>query len=214
MALYLPPHFEQTDADAVREVVEAFPFATLITTGTDGIVANHIPLQWAPDESEHGVLRGHVARNNDVWRLTDPDIEVLAVFQAPDSYVTPNWYRSKEETHRVVPTWNYAVVHAYGGIRFIDDPKWLRGVLGRLTRDMEAGEATPWRMAQAPADYLETQLDSIVGVEIEISRILAKWKMSQNRTDADREGVALGLRARGDAAAAWVADSVEPRRNP
>jgi transcriptional regulator len=206
VGIYLPPHFEQTDPAAVRDLIGAFPLATLVTTAEEGVVANHIPFQLA-DEAPP-VLRGHVARNNEVWHATDEAREVLAIFQAPDAYITPTWYETKRTTHEVVPTWDYAVVHVFGRIRFVDDPKWLRGVLGRLTRQQEARRAEPWRLGLAPAEYLERQLGNIVGVEIAVTRTIAKWKMSQNRSAADREGVIAGLETEPGDGAAWVAAAV------
>jgi transcriptional regulator len=205
MPIYLPPHFEETDPARVRDLVEAFPLATIVTQGADGISANHIPMQLS-EEAGGPLLRGHVARSNDVWRVTDPDRDVLVIFQSPDAYISPNWYPSKQATHRVVPTWNYAVVHMEGRVRFIEDERWLRGVIGKLTKASEAGQPTPWRMGQAPPDFTREQLQLIVGIEIEVRRIIAKFKTSQNRADADRLGAAAGVRPTNP----WLADNMEP----
>lgn len=212
MSIYLPPHFEQTDAEAIRETIAAFPLATLVTMSEDGIVANHIPMQLAPGDGDRGVLRGHVARNNAICQATDVSQEALAIFQTPDAYISPNWYPSKQETHEVVPTWNYATVHAYGQIRFIDDEKWLRGVIGKLTKAMEADQPRPWTMGQAPRPYTSALLEQIVGVEIAMTRIYAKWKVSQNRSEADARGAATGLRTRGGANQVWMAEAIERNR--
>jgi transcriptional regulator len=209
VTIYLPPHFEQTRADAVIDLIACFPLATLITTAEHGIVANHIPMQFVPDEGEHGVLRGHVARNNAIWHTTRTDAEALAIFQALDTYITPNWYQSKQENHEVVPTWNYSVVHMYGNIRFHDDEKWLHGVIGKLTKSMESDQPTPWSMGQAPREYLKTQLNHIVGVEFEVGRLIAKWKVSQNRSDADKQGAISGLRDAGGDRSEWMAKAIE-----
>jgi transcriptional regulator len=205
MPIYLPPHFEETDPARVRDLVEAFPLATIVTQGADGISANHIPMQLS-EEAGGPLLRGHVARNNDVWRVTDPDRDVLVIFHSPDAYISPNWYPSKQATHRVVPTWNYAVVHMEGRVRFIEDERWLRGVIGKLTKASEAGQPTPWRMGQAPAEFTREQLQLIVGIEIEVRRIIAKFKTSQNRADADRLGAAAGVRSTNP----WLTDRMEP----
>jgi len=203
--LYLPPHFEETDPRRIRDLVEAFPLATIVTHDADGgMTANHIPLQLV-EEDDASFLRGHVARNNAIWQVTDTGRDVLTIFQAPDAYVSPNWYPSKAETHRVVPTWNYTVVHMEGRVRFIDDERWLRGVIGRLTKAAEAGQPMPWRMGQAPADYTRDQLKLIVGIEVEIHRTVAKFKASQNRTEADRLGAAAGVRD----VSPWLADRME-----
>jgi transcriptional regulator len=207
--MYLPPHFKQTNPDAVSDLIAAFPLATIVTTGDDGITANHIPMQLTAGDGDHGVLRGHVARNNAVWHTTDSTKDVIAIFQAPDAYISPNWYVTKQETHEVVPTWNYAVVHAYGQIRFHDDEKWLRGVIGKLTKSMEADQPRPWNMGQAPRAYTAAQLTEIVGVEITITRLIAKWKVSQNRSEADRQGVVDGLRQSDGPASNWIATAIE-----
>ena len=209
MSIYLPPHFEQTSPEAVVALIAEFPLATMITTGEHGIVANHIPMQFAPADGENGILRGHVARKNAIWHSTRTDFEVLGIFQAPDAYITPNWYASKQLNHEVVPTWNYAVVHMYGQIRFHDDEKWLRGVIGKLTKAMESDQPVPWSMAQAPRDYLAARLEEIVGVEIQVTRLIAKWKVSQNRSVADRQGVAAGLRQSDEERNEWMVSAVE-----
>ena len=209
MTIYLPPHFEQTDPEEVVDLIARFPLATLITTDEHGIVANHIPMQYSPNDGEFGVLHGHVARNNAVWHSTRTEVETLAISQALDSYITPTWYASKQISHEVVPTWNYAVVHMYGQIRFHDDEKWLRGVIGKLTKSMESDQATPWSMGQAPREYLKARLDEIVGVEIEVSRLIAKWKVSQNRSDADKQSAVAGLREAGGDRSEWMAAAIE-----
>ncbi len=197
--VYLPPHFEMTDRERIAALIAANPLATLVTIGPDGIVANHIPLLFDPDRGEHGTLIGHVARNNDVWRDGFHQCESLAVFQGVDAYITPTWYASKRVTHEVVPTWNYAVVHAHGPLIIHDDEKWVRVVVARLTNAMEQQQPVRWRMGDAPQAYLSAMLASIVGIEIPVSRIVGKWKISQNRTAEDRESAVDGLRGSGDA---------------
>jgi transcriptional regulator len=209
--LYLQSHYEETDTGTIRSLVTGYPLGMLITLGNDGISANHIPFLLDEQRGQRGALIGHVARNNALCRDHDPAIETLVVFQGPSAYISPNWYPTKQITHQVVPTYNYAVVHVYGQLIVHDDQKWLRGVVGKLTKAMEARQPEPWRMGQAPVDFIETQLGTIVGVEIAISRVYGKWKMSQNRPVADREGAAAGLQASGDPVEAEVAGLILER---
>ncbi len=194
--MYLPKHFEQTDAAAVARLLAAHPLATLAWQSPDGLTAEHLPLllDQGADDGEHGTLRGHVARANPVWREA-AGVPVLAVFEGAQAYITPSWYPSKAETGKVVPTWNYAVVHVQGTLRVIEDAAWLRTLVGRLTDTHEAARAQRWRVEDAPDGYLQSMLAAIVGIEIPISRIQGKWKVSQNRSAADRAGVAEGLDA-------------------
>ncbi len=195
--MYIPEHFEETRREVLHQLVFDHPLGTLITYGEDGLTANHIPFLLLPDQGDHGTLIGHVARNNEVWHEGSAGSEALVVFQSVDAYISPNWYATKQETHKVVPTWNYAVVHARGTLVVHDDPKWVRGVVGRLTKRFEADEPIPWKMADAPSAFIAGQLDQIVGIEIPIRALNGKWKTSQNRPEADREGVVAGLRERG-----------------
>jgi transcriptional regulator len=189
---YLPDHFRQDDASRLKALIDAHPLATLVAYTEDGLQAHHIPLLLDDRQGKHGTLIGHVARNNMLW--TDAaDLDVLAIFQAADAYITPNWYPTKQETHEVVPTWNYAVVHAWGPLVVHDDEKWTRAAVGRLTQAMERANSPAWRMGDAPQNYLKGMLESIVGIEIPISRVVGKWKASQNRTVADRQGAITGL---------------------
>lgn len=196
--VYLPPHFAEIDPAVLHAVIAASPLATLVTFGSDGLAANHIPFVFDPRTGPHGRLLGHVARNNAVWRDHDPGQDALVVFQAADAYITPNWYETRRTTHEVVPTWNYAVVHAYGRIIVHDDVKWLRGQAGMLTKQMEASQPVPWKMADAPSPFIAANLEQIVGIEIPVTRLIGKLKASQNRSDADAEGAIAGLRATGD----------------
>jgi transcriptional regulator len=200
--MYVPEAFRETDPDVVRALITEHPLATLATHAADGtLTADHIPFLLDPSRGAHGTLVGHVARANPLWRTPGP---ALAIFAGPDAYVSPNWYPSKHEHGSVVPTWNYAVVHAHGTLRAIDDPSPLLGIVGALTRRHEATEAQrsgaePWRVEDAPPDYIARMLKAIVGIELEIERIDAKSKLSQNRPAADRAGVVAGLRASGRA---------------
>jgi transcriptional regulator len=196
--VYLPPHFAETDLDALHGLIRAFPLGTLVTYGTDGLTANHIPFILDTRTGEHGRLLGHVARKNSLWHDHDPDFEALVVFQSVEAYITPNWYATKRETHEVVPTWNYAVVHAYGPIVVHDDVKWIRGQAGMLTKQQESSQPSPWKMADAPSEFTATMLEQIVGIEIPITRLVGKFKASQNRRDIDRDGAIDGLRETGE----------------
>ncbi len=208
LMVYLPPHFAELRPESMHQLIARQPLATLVTLGPGGIAADHLPLLLHPDRGEFGTLIGHVARNNDVWRNGFHEGESLAVFQGPDAYVSPSWYASKLETHEVVPTWNYAVVHAYGKLIVHDDEKWVRGVVGRLTKAMEASQPVPWKMANAPSDYIKGMLANIVGIEIPVSRMIGKWKVSQNRSEADRASASAGLRSTGDPGDAEMADLI------
>jgi transcriptional regulator len=192
--MYLPKHFEQQDEAAMAQLLQLHPLASVAWQSADGLSAEHLPLMWERDSGDgaHGTLRGHVARANPVWRAA-ADTEVLAVFQGPQAYITPSWYPSKAETAKVVPTWNYAVVHMHGRLRITEDAAWLRALVERLTDTHEAPRAQRWQVGDAPADYIEMMLRAIVGIEIEVTRLQGKWKVSQNRTTADRGGVVAGL---------------------
>ena len=194
--MYLPKHFEQPDREVLARLLQAYPLATLVWSSPDALTAEHLPLLWqrGPGDGEHGTLRGHVARANPVWREA-AGREVLALFQGPQAYVSPSWYPSKAAGGKVVPTWNYAVVHMHGRLRTVEDAAWLRTLVGRLTDTHEAVRALPWQVDDAPADYIEQMLRAIVGIEIELTQVQGKWKASQNRCASDRAGVAAGLEA-------------------
>jgi transcriptional regulator len=192
---YLPPHFREDDPMRLKALVEAHPLAVVVAHADSGLQAHHIPLLLDDRHGEHGTLIGHVARNNTLWAEA-ADTEVLAIFQDADAYITPTWYPTKQETHEVVPTWNYAVVHAWGPLIVHDDERWTRRAVGQLTQAMERGNTPAWKMGDAPQAYLREMLAHIVGIEIPISRIVGKQKASQNRSEADRKGAIEGLRAR------------------
>ncbi len=207
--MYLPKHFEESRVEVMHALIREHPLAVLVTLGADGLNANHIPIEIDSEPAPYGTLRGHVARANPVWRDFAADVETLVVFQGPAGYVTPAWYPSKRETGKVVPTYNYAVVHAYGRMHIVEDAAWLRNLVERLTRRFEGARTEPWHVTDAPASYIDAQLRAIVGLEIPITRLLGKWKMSQNKSVVDRAGVEQGLRATGDSAAATLARLVE-----
>lgn len=198
--MYLPKHFEETRVHILHGLIRTYPLGALVMRGPDGLDANHIPFEIDPEPGPFGTLRGHIARANPLWREQPPDATALVIFQGPDTYVSPSWYATKTDTGKVVPTWNYAVVHAHGAVRFIDDRTWLRGFVEKLTTRHESPRREPWRITDAPPDYIESQLGAIIGLEIPIARLVGKWKVSQNRPAADREGAAEGLSREGGAA--------------
>jgi transcriptional regulator len=206
--MYLPAQFREDDVAALHAVIREHPLATLVTLGPDGLVANHIPMEIDPDPLPWGTLRGHVARANPVWHRHVKDVEALAIFVGPQAYITPSWYKTKQDTGKVVPTWNYVAVHAYGHLRAVEDQTWLRNFVARLTDRHEAGRDPAWRITDAPDDYIERQLKGIVGIEIAVARFEGKWKVSQNREPADRAGVVTGLRADPDGSSRTMADLV------
>jgi transcriptional regulator len=206
--MYLPKHFEEPRVEVLHALMRGCPLAMVVTLTASGIEANHMPLLIDPEPGPFGTLRGHVARGNPLWRDFDAGIDALAVFTGPEAYVSPQWYPGKKADGKVVPTWNYAVAHAKGAIVVHDDPVWLRGHLEQLVATHEARFAQPWQVTDAPADFIDKMLTAIVGIEIPIRTLAGKWKMSQNRAEADRQGVIVGLRATGDAEAARVADLV------
>ena len=195
--MHVAKHFQETRVEVIHALVHDRPFATLITLGADGIGATHLPFVLDPEPAPYGTLRGHVARVDPAWREVGADRQALAIFQGPDAYVSPNWYPSKQETGKAVPTWNFLVVHAHGVARAIEDPVWLRAHLEELADRHERGRDTPWRVSDAPADYTERLMNGIVGIEMPIGRLIGKWKVSQNRSAADRDGVIEGLHKEG-----------------
>jgi len=189
--MYLPRHFEQNDAAALAALMYDCPLATLVIATPDGPTADLIPLAFHADAGARGTLRGHVARANPLWRHAGA--AALAVFQGPQAYVSPNGYPSKREHGKVVPTWNYTMVQARGVLRAVDDAAWVRAFVGRLTERHESTQPAPWAVTDAPDDYVQQMVGAIVGIEIELSSLRGKWKVSQNRSAADRAGVAAAL---------------------
>lgn len=196
--MYVPDHFDVPSTQTMHELIAGYPFGTLVTHGKSGLDANHIPFELLPDSGRFGMLKAHVARANPVWEDVANGDEVLVVFRAGDAYISPNWYPSKHEAHKQVPTWNYQVVHAHGRITIHDDERYVRGVVARLTRTHEATQPRPWKMSDAPADFIDMRLKSIVGLEIEITRLQGKAKLSQNREARDIRGAANALLEQGD----------------
>lgn len=190
--MYTPPAFREDDAGILRQIMRAARLATLVTATAEGLMATPLPLFLEEGEGEHGVLYGHVARANPQWK-TPPTGEALVLFSGADAYITPSWYAAKAEHGKVVPTWNYEAVHAYGSAEFFDDPARLLDAVTRLTALYEGPRAEPWAVSDAPEAFVAAQLRGIVGVRLPISRIEGKRKMSQNRSEADRSSVAAGL---------------------
>jgi transcriptional regulator len=200
--MYQPPHFREDRTEVQHGLIRAHPLGLLITAGPGGLQANAIPFLIDADGSKHGTLRAHMARGNPQWRELGAVEECLVVFQGPQEYITPSWYPTKQETGKVVPTWNYVTVHAWGRPRTIDDTGWLRRQIEDLTNSKEGARPAPWLVEDAPADYLVSQMKGIIGIEIPVARIEGKWKVSQNRPAADRAGVVAGLHGGGEQAEA------------
>jgi transcriptional regulator len=215
IAMYQPDHFRVEDTVQMHALMRARPLAALISAGAAGLYGTHLPTVFK-EEGPHGVIECHLARANPHWKDLAEGNEALLIFQGPEAYITPNWYLSKAEHGKVVPTWNYAVVHAYGRPEKIEDKAWLRSHVSDLTAQQEKREATPWALSDAPESYIEAMLRGIVGFRIAVARLEGKWKMSQNREMRDRQGVVNGLGQRGEGddleIAGLVAQHVTPDR--
>jgi transcriptional regulator len=207
--MYTPKAFEVTDLALLQSTMKQSELATLVSITTQGLVATHLPLLLDETRGEYGTLTGHVSRANAQWRETDPHAEALIIFLGLDTYVSPNWYPAKQETGRVVPTWNYAAIHAYGRLTFFEDVERLRIVVTELTQKHEASFPAPWQVTDAPAVYIDSQLKAIVGFEFEIVRLEGKRKFNQNRSVEDRIGVIEGLRELQTERKTKVADLME-----
>ncbi len=199
--MYIPTHFEELRGKEIHRIIGNHPFGTLVITGPAGLDAIHIPFEFDAQAGTGGVLRAHVARANPLWRASNDGDAVLVMFQGANAYVSPNWYPSKHEFHRQVPTWNYQVVHVHGGIHIRDDQAFVRAVVARLTRTHEAraNVPKPWRMADSEGSYIDQMIAAIVGIEIKIERIVAVSKLSQNKVEKDRANVMAKLAAHGHA---------------
>lgn len=191
--MYVPAHFAEDRDPVLHEAIRTHGFATLVTLTEDGLIASHVPLMLDADRGPRGTLIGHLARPNPQGKSAIG--EALAIFQGPEGYITPSYYATKRETGKVVPTWNYVAIHAYGTLRFITDKPGLLDIVTRLTNLHEGKRAAPWAVTDAPDDFVQIMLNGIVGFELTISRLQGKWKMSQNRPEVDRTGVTEGLRA-------------------
>jgi transcriptional regulator len=200
--MYIPPHFAETRPEELARIIRTYPLGVLVTQDEGGLDANHIPFEFDPDTGAHGVLTAHVARANPVWQRSATGSSVMVVFRGAEGYISPSWYPTKHEAHRQVPTWNYEVVHAHGTLTVIDDERFVRGMVARLTRRHEATEATPWKMSDSAPAFIDQLLGSIVGIEIAVTSLVGKRKLSQNKEVRDREGAADKLDARDNGALA------------
>lgn len=213
--MYVPAHFEEKRIELLHRVIRERPLGALVTLTAQGLNAEHIPFEIDPEPEPLGTLRGHVARANPVWRDFLSGVEALVVFQGPQAYISPAWYPTKEITGEVVPTYNYVVVHGYGPLQVVHDREWLHALVTRLTTRFEAGRDTPWQVTDAPAKFIENQLGAIVGIEIALSKLIGKWKVSQNRSAVDREGVVNKLAESqdvdGTAIASWVKEMLQSK---
>ncbi|NOV22122.1 FMN-binding negative transcriptional regulator [Cupriavidus necator] len=195
--MYIPEHFAEPCPEALARIIHAHPLGMLVTHGQNGLDADHIPFEFDPGAGAGGVLTAHVARANPVWQRCPTGTPVMVVFRGAEAYISPNWYPSKHEAHRQVPTWNYEVVHAHGILTVRDDDRFVRGLVARLTRRHEATEPRPWKMGDAPPEYLDAMLRSIVGLEIAVTSLVGKRKLSQNKDARDRLAAADTLDTRG-----------------
>ena len=211
--MYLPSAFEERRPDVLQALIASHPLGLLVTQSADGeLSANSIPFMLEADPAGGpGILRAHVARANPVWREARTDRDALVVFQGAQAYVSPSFYPTKAETGKVVPTWNYVMVQARGPLRTVEEAPWLHALVTRLTERHEADRPQPWAVGDAPADYVATMLRAIVGIELPLVALVGKWKVSQNRNDADRAGVAEGLRRDGTADAVAIAAELARR---
>ena len=191
--MYLPQHFEETSQQLLFDLIKAHPLATVVTLSESGLNANHIPLMIAENENGEKVLRGHVARANPILNDISLSPSTLLVFQGDEHYITPSWYATKKETEKVVPTWNYVVVHVRGKMRVVEDAAWLHKQLNDLTVQQESSRDQPWSLSDAPPEFIEQIKKAIVGFEVQIESLVGKWKVSQNQPQVNRESVAEGL---------------------
>jgi transcriptional regulator len=209
--MYIPKHFEETQLQTLHALIKAHPFATLVTLADGELTANHVPMLLDAAAGELGTLRCHVARANPLWKHLAAASGALIVFQGPEAYISPSWYPTKREHGKAVPTWNYAVVHAQGEARAIDDRDWLLAHVTEMSNLHEATEPAPWNISDAPADFIDSMVRAIVGIEIPIAKLSGKWKVSQNRPAVDKPAIAAALKARGGDGARAMAALVEEK---
>ena len=202
--MYVPSNFSEDRVPVLHEAIRGIKLGTLVTLSGEEIIASHVPMLVDPEPAPYGTLRGHIARANPQWRDVSAKIRALAIFLGPDAYVTPSWYATKRANGKVVPTWNYAAIHAYGPVTFFDDADRLLALVTRLTETHEAPRTERWAVSDAPANFIRGMLRAIVGFELPIERLEGKWKMSQNRPAEDRTGVIAGLRREGEPAVAEI----------
>ena len=209
--MYLPPYHVETDVAVMQALIMAHPLGTWVTSGDQGLIANHIPFILDARRGPHGTLRAHVARANPVWRAMEGGTDSLVIFQGPQSYITPTWYPGKQIDGKVVPTWNYTVVHARGVAHAIEDAVWIHQLVTDLTQANESSNPQPWQVSDPPADFIAQMAKAIVGIEIALTGLEGKWKLSQDETLADRQGTVAGLAAQGDTNATALAHLIQER---
>lgn len=208
--MYVPAHFSEARIDVLHDAIRRTGLATLVSMTPDGLIATHAPLLLEETNGPNGTLVGHLARANPHGRLADPTVQTLVIFQGPEGYITPSWYAAKQEHGKVVPTWNYVAIHAYGRLETFDDPSRLLDVVTRLTDLHESPRPKPWAVSDAPADFVQGMLKGIVGISLRIERLEGKAKLSQNRPATDRAGVVAGLRADGRTELAEATETAAP----
>jgi transcriptional regulator len=215
--MYLPQHFKESRPEILGAFMRDHPFATLVSLGADGLIGTHLPMLWDPEPAPFGTLTGHIARPNPQARGARSSgrdgVEALAIFHGAQAYISPNWYPSKREHGKVVPTWNYIAVHAYGPLTLVDDAEWLRRLVTRLTDLHESFSAVPWKVTDAPAAFVDQMLKGIVGIEMKLTRLEGKWKLSQNRPEPDQAGTVAGLEGRSDTDSRAVAAAMHALRD-
>ena len=207
--MYVPKIFQEDRVEVLHDLIRTYPFGTLVTMNEEGLQANHVPFHVESAPEPFGTLYAHVARANPVWRDFSRNNEALVIFQGPQTYISPSSYLTKKETGMVVPTWNYAVVHAHGRLNAIEDVLWLRAFLEELTKTHERGRSEPWNISDAPAEYIEKQLNAIVGLKLTITQLVGKWKLSQNRPERDRAGVIQTMLDEGTESSLAMAESMK-----
>lgn len=207
--MYLPKHFEETRADVLHAFMRANPLATVIVNDSSGLSADHLPLSVKSRDSSGTLLVGHVARSNPLWQKAVAGVECLVIFHGRQHYISPNWYASKAETGKAVPTWNYEVVHVQGMMHAVDDPIWKRNMLSELIAQHESGQPKPWRMSDSPDEYINRMIQAVVGIQIEIVSMVGKFKINQNQPAANRKSVVEALKASGDASSMEMANAIQ-----
>ncbi|CAN7700274.1 FMN-binding negative transcriptional regulator [Variovorax paradoxus] len=195
--MYLPTHFAETSSEELNRIIREHPLGALVTHGASGLDADHVPFEFDPGVGTHGLLSAHVARANPLWQRCPTGTPVMVIFGGAQAYISPSWYPSKHEAHRQVPTWNYEVVHAHGVLTVHDDERFVRGIIARLTRRHEAAEPKPWKMGDSAPEYIDSMVRNIVGIEIAVTSLVGKSKLSQNKEARDRLNAAEILKARG-----------------
>lgn len=209
--MYIPKQFEETRSVRLHEFIGANPLATLVIAGDAGLTANHVPLLLRSEPGPDGCLAGHVARSNPLWQQAAQGVPCLAIFHGLQHYISPNGYATRAQTRRVVPTWNYEVVHVRGSLRTVADAAWMRELVAETTTRHEAGQPAPWTMDEAPADYLDGMMNGIVGIQIDIATMIGKFKLSQNQPAANQRSLIATLRASGSSSALEMAQAIERR---